>query len=290
MRGKQAGRAESEGDSYLASLSDLMVGMLFIFIIMLMAFALNYRQAQEESEKRRDAAVTEQRRTEEERRQATEENERLKRGVQDLERVRSVLTENEAIRRRLLEEVRRTLRRRGVEAIVDPEAGIVRLGDRLLFDSGQSVLREEGRRNIGELASVLAQILPCYAAGVAANGACANGARPILEAIYVEGHTDNVPFGGRIDGNWVLSTQRAVTTFRELVDREPSLRALRNLDARPLLGVSGYGETRPVAENDHEAGRTQNRRIDLRFVLATIDPERLRAATDDIRRRYGLSP
>src|SRR5437879_2719885 len=36
-------------ESYLASLSDLMVGMLFFFIILLMAFALNYHAAEKES-------------------------------------------------------------------------------------------------------------------------------------------------------------------------------------------------------------------------------------------------
>jgi chemotaxis protein MotB len=41
---------EFEGESYLASLSDLMVGMLFVFILMLMAFALTYRTAQDASE------------------------------------------------------------------------------------------------------------------------------------------------------------------------------------------------------------------------------------------------
>jgi chemotaxis protein MotB len=40
--------AEDEGN-YLVSVSDLMVGMLFIFIIILMAFALNFRIAQDDA-------------------------------------------------------------------------------------------------------------------------------------------------------------------------------------------------------------------------------------------------
>jgi hypothetical protein len=41
--------AADEEPSYLVSVSDLMVGMLFIFIIILMAFALNFRIAQEDA-------------------------------------------------------------------------------------------------------------------------------------------------------------------------------------------------------------------------------------------------
>lgn len=41
---------EAEDENYFASLSDLLVGMLFIFIIMLMAYALNFRTATEKAE------------------------------------------------------------------------------------------------------------------------------------------------------------------------------------------------------------------------------------------------
>ena len=40
---------EHAEESYLASLSDLMVGMLFFFIILLMAFALNFHAAEQKS-------------------------------------------------------------------------------------------------------------------------------------------------------------------------------------------------------------------------------------------------
>ncbi len=43
-------RQMHEEDNYLASVSDLMVGLLFVFIIMLMAFALNLRTAEEQAD------------------------------------------------------------------------------------------------------------------------------------------------------------------------------------------------------------------------------------------------
>jgi len=43
MRGSRHA-ADEEGDGYFASVSDLMVGILFVFLLMLTVFALNYRQ------------------------------------------------------------------------------------------------------------------------------------------------------------------------------------------------------------------------------------------------------
>ena len=39
---------QREGDGYFASVSDLMVGILFVFLLMLTIFALNYRQAEQD--------------------------------------------------------------------------------------------------------------------------------------------------------------------------------------------------------------------------------------------------
>jgi hypothetical protein len=35
-----------------------------------------------------------------------------------------------------------------------------------------------------------------------------------------------------------------------------------------VIGISGYGEQRPVADNATDEGRQKNRRIDIRFVMA----------------------
>src|ERR1700727_2201887 len=47
MRGSRHA-ADEEGDGYFASVSDLMVGVLFVFLLMLTVFALNYRQAEQD--------------------------------------------------------------------------------------------------------------------------------------------------------------------------------------------------------------------------------------------------
>lgn len=70
----------------------------------------------------------------------------------------------------------------------------------------------------------------------------------------VQGHTDNV---GAPDRNLKLSQDRAEAVMRYLVSK--GVRA-GNLSAR------GFGQEQPIADNRTEAGRAQNRRVELRTV------------------------
>lgn len=75
--------------------------------------------------------------------------------------------------------------------------------------------------------------------------------------VRVEGHSDNAPLGGTLQekytSNWALSSARATTVVRHLID-------LTDLDRSQFVAV-GYGTTRPRASNDTVGGRRRNRRV-----------------------------
>jgi outer membrane protein OmpA-like peptidoglycan-associated protein len=72
--------------------------------------------------------------------------------------------------------------------------------------------------------------------------------------ISVEGHTDAI---GSDLYNEKLSVRRAEAVFRYLANHGI---------APERMGVIGYGKSRPVADNETESGRAQNRRVELRVV------------------------
>ncbi len=97
-----------------------------------------------------------------------------------------------------------------------------------------------------------------------------------IDAVFIEGHTDSVPLGqhGVIADNLDLSALRATHTFRTLVADEPKLDTLVNLSgerAVPIFSVSGYGDQRPTldATGTPDEINKRNRRIDLRFLMIT---------------------
>ena len=74
--------------------------------------------------------------------------------------------------------------------------------------------------------------------------------------VRVEGHTDNVPIHNEeFDSNWELSSARATRITRVFADT--------NSLPPDRLSAAGYAEFHPVASNTTEAGRAENRRVDL---------------------------
>lgn len=71
--------------------------------------------------------------------------------------------------------------------------------------------------------------------------------------VSVEGHTDSL---GTEPYNLRLSDHRANAVYRYLV---------ASGIAPERMGVVGFGESRPVADNATESGRAQNRRVELRI-------------------------
>lgn len=69
--------------------------------------------------------------------------------------------------------------------------------------------------------------------------------------ITVEGHTDAI---GSLQYNQQLSERRALSVKEALVSR--GVHSAR-------ISTIGYGETRPIASNDSEAGRQLNRRVTI---------------------------
>lgn len=69
--------------------------------------------------------------------------------------------------------------------------------------------------------------------------------------VEIQGHTDNV---GKPEANKKLSDERANAVKKALVDKGISA---------DRMSAIGYGDTKPVADNQTEEGRAQNRRVEL---------------------------
>ena len=108
----------------------------------------------------------------------------------------------------------------------------------LLFASGDAELVDEAKPIISKIGDILGQY---------------DGYR-----IEVIGHTDNVPqTRAPYYNNPVLSYWRAMSVAEYLIE-------VKNLDANDV-DYTGKGEKEPVASNETEEGRRQNRRVEIRL-------------------------
>ena len=202
-------------DTFTISISDLMSGLLAIFILVLSYFILNFSQATAQ------------------------------------------LTQNDVTRAELLRFMQKELEREGILVTVDERHGILRISEGVLFDVGLADVKPQGQVVIKKLGSVLEVALE------------AEQFKGRVETIFIEGHTDNVPISnGIFPSNWELSTKRAINTWLTMSGANPKLTTLLNDKGEIIFSVSGYSDTRPIAENSTEDGRRENRRIDIRFSMA----------------------
>jgi len=107
---------------------------------------------------------------------------------------------------------------------------VLTLGD-VLFEFGKSAMRSEGTKSMDDLASFLVEYPE--------------------RKIMIEGFTDTI---GSEEFNMELSRNRANSVKSALVSR--------NISASRIQTI-GYGEEFPVATNINEAGRQQNRRVEI---------------------------
>ena len=150
----------------------------------------------------------------------------------------------------LLDDTKKTIETSLKDQIVQQEIEVVNMEnklkvifiDKILFNSGCSNINNSGEKLLLRMAGFLRDNKK--------------------QNIMVEGHTDNVPLKARLRkrfaSNWELSTARAAAIARFLQEKG-------GLDPK-RLSACGYSSYRPVARNNTEKGRRQNRRIEIILV------------------------
>ena len=103
------------------------------------------------------------------------------------------------------------------------------------FPTGSSKLKRESLPVLDEVAEILKQT---------------------SRKIIIEGHTDNINYlGPNGETNWELASNRAASVVRYLVK-------IHKLDSKRMAAIS-YADQKPLVENNDEAGRAKNRRIEI---------------------------
>lgn len=128
------------------------------------------------------------------------------------------------------------------------ENGNIVLSDSVFFDVGSAAVKTEAVPTLNQLIEVFSQFL-----------ADPENVR-YVDSIVISGHTDST---GSDDMNRQLSTDRANAVLGYLLENGGG----KLQQYASYFCAAGYGETRPVATNDTEEGRAQNRRIEISIIL-----------------------
>jgi chemotaxis protein MotB len=133
-----------------------------------------------------------------------------------------------------------SLKHGDVEVWRTDEGFKIRLSESLLYSAGSDLLKRENVPFIYALGKRLGRL------GL---------------NIQVEGHTDNQHQAGV--NNWQLSLNRSYHVVKFLIDGAHF--------PQDQISVAGYGDTKPISDNDTPEGRARNRRVEISVATGNRD-------------------
>jgi flagellar motor protein MotB len=271
-------RSGEEENPFLLSFSDLMASLLAIFILALIVTLI-------ELEKRMDQLAKREKELELSRIELIERLEEIRDIQAKIETAITSVSGREQSLTAMLEEIQKDLKDRGIEVVLAENGTVLRIPEQQLqFAPGKDEVP-------------LTYTGPAKAIGHALLQALSRAEnRAMLDTVFIEGHTDSVPFSVRM-GNWGLSTYRAISLWNFWTDKPGELSALKSLrtlppdpaqPAKPLISVSGYADTRSthglLDGQSLKADRPEDRRIDIRFTLVSAERKNLESLREDVQR------
>jgi chemotaxis protein MotB len=155
--------------------------------------------------------------------------------LEDLRKQKAASDARAATFRSLVAKLRSMIDAGQLKVVIRNGRMIIALPNDILFDSGRTEVKPDGKVALARVAQALATV----------------NDRDFL----VAGHTDDIPIRTSLfPSNWELSTRRAVEVVHFLIAQ----------GMRPkVLAAAGYGEFDPAVPNDSTDHRAQNRRIEI---------------------------
>ena len=264
---------------YTLCTTDLMMGLLFIFIILLVGFMIKIKEASSNNWSRKPFEE----------------------------------------RKILLEELSHQMQNQNIQVEVDHKTGVLRLRDFYYFKKGDYELSKKGKESFKKIRKIFSALICysdfkneetqkrihsiCEHNKNSYN--CQNKLSQwqqkcdkknkygLLDTVLIEGHADSTPIGGNlewekknIESNLELAMHRSLNVFefllnyqeqtREVPESGNHLYTLINKNKKPLFGLSSFGNLRRNINNRQPSSQTQkkDRRIDFRFIMS--QPEDLK--------------
>jgi chemotaxis protein MotB len=137
--------------------------------------------------------------------------------------------------RKVLMDADQKLRQRGLDSRLEKRGLVIALPQEILFPSGEDHIVPAAFPMLSQIAEVLASV---------------------PNKVALVGHADSVPIHNkRFQNNWELSAARSLSLLNVLSTRYGV--------SESRLSVQSYGSYNPKDSNDTEAGRAENRRVEI---------------------------
>ena len=285
-------KSDDSGFNVWRSYSDMMAGVLLLFILIMCVTLFQAQKSYNESIKERDEKIAlqeqytaeilaQQNELDEKDSQLSSQDEQLDKQKKLLAELAAQLKEQQAtldkqqsdldektsllatqqkkidniigVKADVIEALQKEFSKNNVSVDIDAQTGALTLNANVLFDYDKSELTDEGKQE-------LADILPIYCKVL-----LQKDYKKYLAEIIIDGYTDT---DGDYDYNLELSQKRSLAVAQYLTEiRENFLSSDEISELQNYLTVNGHGSANPVLDSDGNVDKDASRRVEVKFRL-----------------------
>lgn len=273
-RDVRRGRRRRSGHNIWRSYSDMMAGLLLLFILVMAVLFLEAQESYDgllESQKLQDELneklqqqklALDQQESEMEQQKKLLENQQkiMKNQQQTLEDQKKTLEDQQqkidkiiGVKASLISDLKEEFKKSSLDVRIDEETGAISFASDILFGYNESDLTEEGRE-------MLSQMLPIYC-GILLE----KNYREFLSQVVIDGFADTV---GSYEFNLELSQRRAFAVAKYLLQIERDLLGEDDMTfLEERLSANGRSKSNPVLTAENEIDMMASRRVEVKFRL-----------------------
>ena len=285
-------KSDDSGFNVWRSYSDMMAGVLLLFILIMCVTLFQAQKSYNESIKERDDKIAlqeqytaeilaQQTELDEKDSQLSSQDEQLDKQKKLLAELAAQLKEQQAtldqqqsdldektsllatqqkkidniigVKADVIEALQKEFAKNDVSVDIDAQTGALTLNANVMFDYDQSDLTDEGKAE-------LANILPIYCKVL-----LQDDYKKYLAEIIIDGYTDT---DGDYDYNLELSQRRSLAVAQYLTEiRENFLSSDEISDLQNYLTVNGHGSANPILDSNGNEDKDASRRVEVKFRL-----------------------
>ena len=155
------------------------------------------------------------------------------------------------LKKNIISKIQKDFEERGIKVDIDPQTGTIKIDDKILFNTGEYLLKPEGKRYLNDFVPIYINLL--------LND---EEVKKELSQIIIEGHTDDV---GSYIYNMELSQKRAFEVIKYIYDEMPNFKGKEEL--KNYITANGRSNIKVLRDESGNIDRDKSRRVEFQFKL-----------------------
>ena len=157
------------------------------------------------------------------------------------------------LKKNIISKIQKDFEERGIKVDIDPQTGTIKIDDKILFNTGEYLLKPEGKKYLNDFVPIYINLL--------LND---EEVKKELSQIIIEGHSDDM---GSYLYNMDLSQKRANEVFKYIYTTLGNFSKSEREELEKYITANGKSKANLIYKENGEVDRAKSRRVEIKFKL-----------------------